>query len=607
MDKEKKISKKAPRKASKNIVQEIFGRRKASTQRVSTIFTHNKSSTKIMPSSEKNKDIPADITALPAVVDIGASSVKILRLGENEKHLFEIICVDEEPRGKSLAGALDNLKARNNIGSSCVFTVPAGDTQVYNLDFPPMTDVELESAVRYKITQLKPFGLGREDLVCKWKALSMAEGGRSPERKIIAVCAPKDVILKRADALKKSGFTPVRAEAPQFSLANLGKFRNVPRGHENEVTLWAHIGAEESFLAVENRGGVCFTRKIALTSGKITEAISAQCGVSTEEAEKLKKSRGFILRPGKPDAASGDPAATEQALNRALTSLLENLVVDIEHSFKYFSYQITRSRITKFSRVILSGGGANLKNLDRFLNVKLGVPVECFDPFAIFRLPADMESKKSRIAEFPAVFTPAAALSAARKVKDTENFNLLPEGEKSVLGVLKDAMKSKPVKIGVAVLATAILLIGLQAARALYYKAGSGAAKAKFKNSKSEIAKLKIREKELDRKESNLARRRETLIAQSKFIRSAFRAKTDISAAFTETAALLPEEIWAGKLKYENGKFTITGYTVDLAMITEFMENIKKSDIFSGANFNYMEKESGTDVYVFEITTGVRG
>jgi len=57
---------------------------------------------------------------------------------------------------------------------------------------------------------------------------------------------------------------------------------------------------------------------------------------------------------------------------------------DIEHTFKSFSYQVTQSQITRFEKVILSGGGSYLKGLLPFLRNRLNADVQMIDSLANF-------------------------------------------------------------------------------------------------------------------------------------------------------------------------------------------------------------------------------
>jgi type IV pilus assembly protein PilM len=65
-------------------------------------------------------------------------------------------------------------------------------------------------------------------------------------------------------------------------------------------------------------------------------------------------------------------------MSDVMTPILNKLLGEIRRSFDYYE---TQSRKKTVERVILCGGSAKLKNLNRFLAGKLGVPVEHFGVF----------------------------------------------------------------------------------------------------------------------------------------------------------------------------------------------------------------------------------
>jgi type IV pilus assembly protein PilM len=79
-------------------------------------------------------------------------------------------------------------------------------------------------------------------------------------------------------------------------------------------------------------------------------------------------------------------------ISEAITPVLNKILSELKRSFDFYENSIKGRPISK---VLLSGGSARLKNLDKFLSDKLGVPVERSDPFSQIRVnlgEADMEA-----------------------------------------------------------------------------------------------------------------------------------------------------------------------------------------------------------------------
>ena len=71
--------------------------------------------------------------------------------------------------------------------------------------------------------------------------------------------------------------------------------------------------------------------------------------------------------------------ADEAQLYAAISPVLEDLAAEIRRSLEF---HLGRYPDAVFSKVLLVGGGANLKNLDRFLGERLGADVELTHPFS---------------------------------------------------------------------------------------------------------------------------------------------------------------------------------------------------------------------------------
>ena len=65
-------------------------------------------------------------------------------------------------------------------------------------------------------------------------------------------------------------------------------------------------------------------------------------------------------------------------MSDVMTPVLNKLLSEIRRSFDYYETQSPKKNV---ERVVLLGGSAKLKNVNRFLASKFGIPVEHFAPF----------------------------------------------------------------------------------------------------------------------------------------------------------------------------------------------------------------------------------
>ena len=67
-------------------------------------------------------------------------------------------------------------------------------------------------------------------------------------------------------------------------------------------------------------------------------------------------------------------------VSHALGLHLEQLVAEIEHSFRYFAFELGGTQAERMDRLLITGGGGLLKYLPEFLEGRLSLPVQMVDP-----------------------------------------------------------------------------------------------------------------------------------------------------------------------------------------------------------------------------------
>ncbi len=590
----------------KDIVKEIFERPKQAAEKVSAIFTYFRDPAKSVLSKQHKE--PSSSGRLPAGIDIGTQAVKIFQLAQTSKPTGEIATFDREDLPKSQQEQLKAIIARNDIGPEVVAALPLKDLRIYNFTFPLMSEEELKQAVYWKIAQSRPFGLGPEELVFDYIKIDAASGFKTTQTMVLAVCAAKTSVEKIISLFADLNLKLQEISAAPISLINLSQFRKLPPA-ENEVTLWLDLGAQESSLAIEKGSSLYFCRGLSFNALHLTTQISKVCGVSEPEAEKLKKQYGFSFWSAdkkipvfKEDESRREKQDLSLSVYHSIVSALENLVVDIQHSFKYFSYQVVQSQITKFDRVILCGGGSNLKNLEAFLSARLGVPVEKINPFSFFKLPANLPQEKKLLLDAGVEFAEASGLAVASKISAAKRINLLPkERAKQGLEFLKEHLQQTPVKIAALAVSLAVFLIIVQAGRLGFYSFKNKSFAAKIRTAQSQLSRLQSQQLNLAEDEGKFLEQKNLLESRLNVLNSAVRSPENFSQVLAEVAGILPQDIWATKLLYAERKISLTGSAQDVNLITQLIEELKKSADFKEVTFNYTQKDPKTNSYNFEI------
>ena len=125
-----------------------------------------------------------------------------------------------------------------------------------------------------------------------------------------------------------------------------------------------HVGASLSTLNILAAGTTSFTRDIANGGNQITEEIQRQLGIGAEEAEAYKcggDGRGLVPRE----------------VPEIIARVVEQLAGEIQRSLDFY---LATSGASEVTRVLVSGGSANIRALLDAIERRCRVPVERLDP-----------------------------------------------------------------------------------------------------------------------------------------------------------------------------------------------------------------------------------
>jgi len=176
---------------------------------------------------------------------------------------------------------------------------------------------------------------------------------------------PYKIIKSYVHLFDNTGLTPLSFEFEVHAIA-----RSVIKQDDCGAFLLLDIGATRTGVAVQSRGVITFTSTIDVGGHSLTESIAKALGISFEEAEQKKESRGLL--DGK-----GDP------LYQALITRLSVLRDEIN---KHYTYIKTHKNIigkgeSNVERIVICGGEANVPGFANYLATTLKVDIEIANPW----------------------------------------------------------------------------------------------------------------------------------------------------------------------------------------------------------------------------------
>ncbi|MBU0476722.1 type IV pilus assembly protein PilM [Patescibacteria group bacterium] len=287
----------------------------------------------------------------------------IIKEGEikDEKSLVEII---RETLAKVKG---EKLKTKYVIAS-----LPEEKAYLQVIQMPHMNEEELKSAVIFEAENYIPLPI--EDVYLGFQVVSPVYNHLDHIDVLIAAL-PKKTVDPYVSCLKEAGLTPQSLEIESLAISRA----LIKNEASNFPVLLVDFGATRtSFIMFAGRS-LRFTSSIPVSSQKFTEAISQTLKVSFEKAEKLKLEHGLLKEDPLTDGEEGKKVF--EALIPAFTDLTEQIKKHLSFYQTHSFHEHLPSGRKGVEKILLCGGGANLKGLCDFLSLELKIPVEIGNPW----------------------------------------------------------------------------------------------------------------------------------------------------------------------------------------------------------------------------------
>jgi len=232
------------------------------------------------------------------------------------------------------------------------------------LQIPIMKEEEIENAVRFEAENHIPLKL--DEVYFDFEKIQPVSKQKKYQEILIAA-TPKDIVDPYFKALEQAGLRPLALEIESLAIVRALIKKDALTG----PLLIIDFGETRTSFIIFSGKSLRFTSTIPISSQYLTESISKSLKVSPKKAEKLKRDEGL----------EGEKEIFE-AMIPALTDLAEQIKIYL----KYYRSHAPKNQVLtngkKLERILLCGGGANLKGLIGFLSSTLKVRVELGNPWA---------------------------------------------------------------------------------------------------------------------------------------------------------------------------------------------------------------------------------
>lgn len=322
-------------------------------------------------------------------LDIGTSSVKLVELKKvNDRWKLMAMGIMDIPRESLdaknpdqqrliVADTIKKTYEKSGIKIKKVATALLGESIIIRyVKMSFMTEEELRKTISKEAEQHIP--LSMDQVVLDFQVLGESQEDGQRKIEVLLVAAKIDLVDQHIATLKAAGLTPTIIDVDAFALQNIYEINRL--GSNEETVALINVGATWTTINILEGVFTRFTRDIPIAGNDFTKEIQKEFNLKFSEAEELKKIHGAISIEEEEFTLSSVSQKDDRVLRMSdvMTPILNKLLGEIRRSFDYYE---TQSRKKTVERVILCGGSAKLKNLNRFLAGKLGVPVEHFGVF----------------------------------------------------------------------------------------------------------------------------------------------------------------------------------------------------------------------------------
>lgn len=239
------------------------------------------------------------------------------------------------------------------IKDKCVIAcLPEQTTFIKVISLPPDKPPTMQDFLAEEIAKHIPYNL--EEIYVDWQPCPSGE-----KNKILIGVAPKEIINSYQNVLLMADLVPVALEIEAVAIARCLIKKNEKN---NFAQIILDLGFNRTSLIVYDQQTVQFSISTPLSGDAISKTIAKTLNLTYLEAEKAKIICGF------------DEKKCDQALIRLLKPIMKTLITNINEAINF--YQNHFSNQQEIKKIILCGGGANFKNLDKLIMTETGITVE---------------------------------------------------------------------------------------------------------------------------------------------------------------------------------------------------------------------------------------
>lgn len=344
-------------------------------------------------------------------LDFNDSKLKLIQLAEsrkadkilawNEVRLPEGVIENyeiknEEKFKEAVLYAIKNSKGKFN-SKKVVLSVSENKVFTRVISLPLMDDWKASEAVKWETESNIPIAI--DEVYFDWQIIKKNE----KKMDVLVMATPKKIVDSYLKVFNSCGIEVIACEAESSSIG-----RSILGKKEKERNILSiDIGLSMTSFTIYKKGIPVFTSSSSISGKMMTDAVAKHLCYDYRKAEKYKIKHGL-----------GDNKKDKEKMLSIFEPILKLLSQEIEKTINFFGSNLSGGN-DEIERIILNGGGSNLRGIKDYLTVSTKKTVLNSNPLINLNLTQEEKSKISSdsLQGFANVF------GLAIRGKNYENYN----------------------------------------------------------------------------------------------------------------------------------------------------------------------------------------
>jgi type IV pilus assembly protein PilM len=307
-------------------------------------------------------------------VDLSDLSVKVMQLErEGGAERIKGYAVADIPAGNIEDGKIINKEAvaaiireaiknsgpRKIKSNKVICSLPESKAFLRIVSIPKMSEAEAEEAIKWEMEANIPLPI--DQVYFDWQFL---DTNNENKQNVLTVAIAKEIVDDVVGVLNLAGL-----ETYGLEIESVASARSLIKEGDKEkgVGLIVDMGAQHTSFIMIVDGAPYFTSSIPFSSESINDAITKGLNLTLKEAEKIKITHGI-------------ESSNDNPVFNVIKPLLENLFQEIDRTLDFYG-EMNKENNAQVERIVLCGGGSNMKGLVPYLAKKLNRDVELGNPW----------------------------------------------------------------------------------------------------------------------------------------------------------------------------------------------------------------------------------